>query len=136
MSETGFPDAAHFRKLENMYHAAPCNAAYQPTLRVAEGQTELVFEVKPAFHHAAGAAHGSVYFKALDAFIVTSTFTVYLLRPVASGQLRAEGRVVSHARTQLLAEAAAFDEAGRQVARGSGVFVKTRQPLTEALGYR
>lgn len=131
-----------------MYHAAPCNAAYSPTLRVAEGQTELVFEIKPAFFHAAGAAHGSVIFKALDdaaffasislvdRFVLTASFTVHFLRPIASGRLRAEGRVVAQTRTQILAEAVAYDERNRQIGRGSGAFAKTDTLLDETLGYR
>lgn len=145
---SGFPNEAHFRKLEKMYHAAPCNAYYAPTLKVAEGKTELILPLRPEFFHAAGAVHGSVYFKAMDdaaffaanslasVFVVTANFTVYFTRPIASGEMRARGRVVHQSKTQLIAEAVVHDDRGRQVGRGSGSFVKTNIQLTEEMGYR
>jgi acyl-coenzyme A thioesterase PaaI-like protein len=59
-------NAAHFRKLENMYLGAPISRLYQPTIRISEGLAEIAIPVAPAFFHAAGALHGSVYFKVLD----------------------------------------------------------------------
>jgi len=56
----------HYRKLAHCYTAARVNAFYAPSLEVTDGAAEVRFEITPAMHHAAGAAHGSVYFKALD----------------------------------------------------------------------
>lgn len=138
----------HFRKLERMYATAPINEYYQPRLKVSAGGAELEIQVQEKFYHAAGAIHGSVYFKALDdaayfaanslveeKFVLTANFNLYLIRPVVSGCLRAVGRVVSQTRQQLLAEAILYDEQGREVARGSGSFMRSSMELTEEIGY-
>ena len=91
----------HFRKLERMYAAAPINAYFEPVLRVFDGVAKITIPVKPEFFHAAGAIHGSVYFKALDdsaffaanslvedGFVLTVSFNVFLTRPVSGGELR------------------------------------------------
>lgn len=139
----------HFRKLEHMYHRAPCNAHYAPQISISEGKTELIIPIKPEFFHAAGATHGAVYFKAMDdsaffavsslvedVFVLTSTFNVYLIRPINSGSMRAVGRVVSQTRTQFVAESIVCNDDNKEIARGSGVFVKSKLPLSEDLGYR
>ncbi len=58
--------AEHFRKLERMYASAPINAYFRPVLRIGDGEAELRIPLRNDFHHAAGAVHGAVYFKALD----------------------------------------------------------------------
>ena len=138
----------HYRRLISMYAAAPINQIYQPTLTVGEGEAEITIELSEQLHHSAGAVHGSVYFKMLDDaaffavnslepefFVLTASFTTYLTRPVVSGPLRAVGKVVSQTRTQFIAEAVAYDEQGREVGRGNGIFVRGKAPLKEARGY-
>lgn len=139
----------HYRSLERMYAAAPLNMAfYHPTMTVGEGKATIEMVLAEHHHHSAGAAHGSVYFKMLDdaaffaansleheTFVLTSSFTTYLLRPVVQGTLRSEGRVVNIGRSQFIAESVLYDEKGREVGRGNGVFVKGRTPLAEATGY-
>jgi acyl-coenzyme A thioesterase PaaI-like protein len=65
----------HYRTLEKMYASAPCNGYYAPEIHVSHGNAEVVIPVQPKFFHAAGATHGSVYFKALDdaAFFAVSS---------------------------------------------------------------
>ena len=59
--------AAHLRGLERLYARAPVNALFTSTLALVErGRAEIRFEVTPAVFHAAGAAHGTIYFKMLD----------------------------------------------------------------------
>jgi uncharacterized protein (TIGR00369 family) len=141
-------DEEHFRKLERMYHGAPINQFYQPTIRVSEGATELDVPLRPDFFHAAHAVHGSVYFKALDdaaffavssvvpdVFVLTASFTIYLTRPVTEGTLRASGRVVHRSRSVFLAEAELRDGQQRLVARGSGSFMRSAIALTPEVGY-
>jgi len=138
----------HYRQLEAMYAAAPINDFYKPALSVAEGVAEIEIEVTEKMHHSAGAMHGSVYFKMLDDaaffaassmearyFVLTTSFTIYLTRPVVAGQIRAVGKVVNSTRTQFIAEAVLYDQTGEEVARGSGVFARSRQKLENALGY-
>ena len=59
-------DLIHFERLERMYANAPINDYFAPDLTVEEGRAELRIQVRDDFHHAAGAMHGVVYFKALD----------------------------------------------------------------------
>ncbi len=131
-----------------MYRSAPVNRLYQPTLQVSEGAAEVSIPVSPEFFHAAGALHGSVYFKLLDdacffavaslveeVFVLTTSFTTYFTRPVTSGRLTARGRVVHEGQGLFLAEAVAVGDDGRDVGRGNGAFMKSRIPLTVEIGY-
>jgi len=139
----------HYRRLERMYLGAPVNDFYRPTIEVQQGRAVITVPVRRKLFHAAGAVHGSVYFKVLDdaswfavnslitdAFVLTTTFVTYLLRPISSGSLRAVGEVVNEGRTQWIAQAVAYDDEDREVCRGSGTFVKSRDPLTAEIGYR
>ncbi len=142
------PDEEHFRKLERMYASAPINRLYRPALRIREGESEVVFTPGGDFFHAAGALHGSVYFKALDDaaffaanslitdfFVVTASFQIYLTRLAGGGELTARGRVVHRSKRLLLAEAQLFDDRHRQIARGSGSFLPSRIRLSPRIGY-
>ena len=143
------PSEEHFRKLERMYATAPINGYFAPVLHVAEGAAKLTMPVKPGFFHAANAIHGSVYFKALDdsaffaanslvddVFVLTVSFNVFITRPVSGGELRAAGTVVHRSRSLILADSVVHDSEGRQVARGSGAFMRSQIPLTPEIGYR
>ncbi|MFH0943640.1 MAG: PaaI family thioesterase [Planctomycetota bacterium] len=148
MEKVPKPKDPHFAALESMYRAAPINAFYRPTIDVSESETTLEIEVSEKLFHAAGAVHGSVVFKMLDdaaffaansrekrVFVLTTSFTTYLIRPISSGTLRAVGRLVSRTRTQFIAEAIAYDSRGREVGRGTGMFVRGRTLLREVPGY-
>jgi len=138
----------HFVALQNMYLAAPINEFYRPSIEVSEAQATIEIEVSSKLLHAAGAVHGSVYFKMLDdaaffaanslereVFVLTTSFTTYLTRPVSSGTLRSVGRVVNHNRSQFIAESVVYDSRGTEVGRGSGIFVRSKLLLSEAQGY-
>ncbi len=138
----------HFRNLERMYLTAPINAAYSPSLEITDGAAVLTFEVRPEHFHAAGALHGSVYFKALDdaaffavnsvvpdVLVLTVSYTVYLTRPVTGGTLRAEGKITSRSTNLYVAESVLYVEPDRQVARGSGTFMRSKLALSEDFGY-
>jgi len=139
----------HYRKLERMYATAPINRFYNPTLRIDEGRAELTLAVRPDFFHVAGAVHGSVYFKALDdaaffaanslvedVFLLTVSFNVYLTRPVSEGTIRAVGQVVHRSRRLIIAEAVLWDAEDREIARGSGTFMRSKVPLSPEIGYQ
>ena len=98
--------------------------------------------------HAAGAVHGSAYFKVLDdaawfavnslvtdVFVLTTTFCTHRTPPGEAGTLTSIGEVVNEGRTQWLAQAIVYDDENREVGRGSGTFVKSRSPLTPEIGY-
>jgi len=138
----------HYQSLQRMYLSAPINKLYLPEIVITEGEARIGIELREDFHHAAGAVHGSVYFKMLDDaayfavsslepefFVLTASFTTYLIRPVSSGVMRSEGRVISRTRSQFIAESVAYDGRGRELARGSGIFVKGRLRLKDAADY-
>ncbi len=138
----------HYRRLESMYLAAPCNEIYRPRITITEGSAEIGFDVGPHLHHAGRAVHGSAYFKAMDdaaffavnslvedVFVLTVTFNIYLLRPISEGEMVATGTIVNAGRTVWIAEAILLDDCGRQLGRGSGTFMRSRHALSETLGY-
>jgi len=139
----------HYRKLENMYHSAPCNAYYNPHLTVEDGKAVVLIPVKSNLFHAAGAVHGSVYFKAMDdaaffsvssnvtdVFVLTVDFKISFRRPISSGTMRAEGKVVARDNDKFTAETKVFDDTNNLIGQGSGIFLKSRIPLSEELGYQ
>ena len=142
------PDA-HLRGLERLYARAAINATFPSTLAFPEaGCTEIRFQVTPQMFHAAGAAHGTIYFKMLDDaafyaansmvsehFVLTTQFNLLLTRPVTAGPLRAEGHWVSGQRRVLIAESRLVDTDGEEVARGQGTFMRSRIRLADLPGY-
>jgi uncharacterized protein (TIGR00369 family) len=145
------PKSAHHRRLENMHHDASCNLHYCKgiKLRVSEGAAEITLPLRPEFFHAANAVHGFIYFKMLDeagffaanslvedVFVLTTDFHINLLRPVAEGNIRAEGKVVHQSKSLILAEAVLYNSEGKQLARGSGSFVRGGTPLSADIGYK
>lgn len=143
------PDESHYRKLENMYGFAPCNAYYKPDVRISEGKSSIFVDVREDFFHSAGAVHGCVYFKLLDdtaffavnsvvedVFVLTTSFTTYITRPVSSGIMRAEGELVHANRSQFITQSVIYDAEDREIGRASGVFVRGKVPLTEDIGCR
>lgn len=141
-------DETHYAKLARMYHEAPVNQLYSQRLTVSKGHATITWEVQPKFFHAAGALHGSAYFKLLDdaaffaansvtdTFVLTASFHVHFLRPIPGGKVIAEGELVSEGRHLLVAESVILDEEGSELAMGSGTFSRSQIPLGEELGYR
>jgi uncharacterized protein (TIGR00369 family) len=140
--------ANHFQKLENMMHSAPIVKLTGARVVISRGQAEIMLPVKREFFHAAGALHGAMYFLALDnaaffavnslvedVFVLTTSFTTYLTRPVSEGHVRAVGKVVNQNRTQFIAEAVLFDSHDKEVGRATGLFVRSRIPLSKEIGY-
>lgn len=138
----------HYRKLERMYAAAPINEYFAPRLRVEQGAAELQIDVRPDFHHAAGAMHGVVYFKALDdatffaanslvkdVFVLTASFEIEFLKPVTTGTIIARAHVTSEEEKRIVAVGELFDSADRLVGRGVGRFARSRLALTPDVHY-
>jgi len=139
----------HFRRLERMYHAAPINEYFAPKLHIPEaGVAELRIAIRPDFYHAARAAHGAVYFKALDdatffatnsivedVFVLTVSFNLYFTRPVSDGEVIARAQVVSRSKRLYLAEGIVEDTRGREIARGSGAFMPSTIALADIEHY-
>jgi len=138
----------HFVALESLYLAAPITEIYRPTIEVSESEATIEIEVSKRLFHSLGAVHGSVYFKMLDdaaffaanslerdVFVLTTSFTTYLTRPVSAGRIRSVGRLVNRNKSQFIAEAVLSDSQGNELGRGSGVFVRSKLLLSEAEGY-
>ena len=140
----------HYKKLENMYYSGPINQELYKgvQLHVSHEKAVITQEITSKYFHAGQSLHGSVYFKMLDdaayfavqsiiqdAFIYTSTFNIQLLRPVKSGIIKAVGTVTFQSKNLCIADAILYDEKNREVARGSGTFMKSVFPLDEKLGY-
>ena len=147
----GVPGAsAHWRALESLYASAPINQLFRSELAITgEGHSRIAFVVDGSVHHAAGAAHGTIYFKMLDdaafyaantlvtdRFLLTTSFNLHFVRPVKSGQVIAQGRWINGRRRVLVAEAWLTDEAGEEIGRGTGTFMRSRIALSGMPGYR
>ena len=139
----------HHRALERLYAAAPVNALFASRLVIEkEGASRIEFDVTEAVFHAAGAAHGTLYFKMLDdaafyaantlvtdRFLLTTSFNLHFTKPVREGTVVAEGRWVSGKRRVFVAESRLVDAEGDEIGRGTGTFMKSRIPLSSLDGY-
>ena len=116
----------HYRALERLYGSAPINEKFDSTLEITgEGLSRLHFTIRNDVFHAAGAAHGTIYFKMLDdaafyaantlatdRFLLTTSFNLHFTKPVREGRIIAEGRWVSGKRRGFVAESRLVDEEG------------------------
>jgi len=140
----------HWRSLESLYAAAPINKAlFRSRLEIpGEGQSRITYRVEPNCFHAAGAAHGTVYFKMLDdaafyaantlvtdRFLLTTAFNLHFTRPIRSETVVAEGRWISGRRRVFVAEAWLLDADGEEVGRGTGTFMRSHIALSGLAGY-
>jgi len=82
----------------------------------------------------------SAYFAAnslvSDYFLFTTSFQIQIIRPVTSGMLRAEGKVVKPGSSVIIAESRLYDEKGKLTAIGQGQFMKSAVLLSEIESYR
>lgn len=143
-------ESAHFRALESLYAAAPVNRLFDSRLEIPEpGVARIRFTIDERHFHAAGAAHGTAYFKMLDdaafyaanslvtdRFLLTTQFNLLLTRPLSAGPVVAEGRWISGRRRVFVADARLVDATGEEAARGTGTFMRSRIPLAGLPGYR
>ena len=148
-AEPSAGERAHFAALESLYAAAPINRLFESRLEITEpGVARIRFDVDERFFHAAGAAHGTIYFKMLDdaafyaanslvsdRFVLTTAFNLLLTRPIKAGPAVAEGRWVSGRRRVLVADARLLDATGEEAARGTGTFMRSHFPLSSLAGY-
>ena len=141
--------AFHYRALERLYASAPINRMFHSTMGIAgEGRARIDFAITPAMFHAAGAVHGTVYFKMLDdaafyaantlvtdRFLLTTSFNLHFTRPVRSGVVTAQGRWISGRRRVLVAESWLLDDEGEMIGRGTGTFMRSHIALSGLPGY-
>ena len=142
---------SHFQKLERMYLVANIQKLMfeTTTIKISEGKAEVGLTVQQKYHHAGAAMHGAVYFKLLDdaayfaansviedVFLLTSSFNVNLIRPATEGKLKAIGKLRSQTKNLLIAEATIYNEEGKEIAFGTGTFMKSGVVLTPEIGYK
>ena len=98
-------EEAHLRALEALYDSAPINRLFGSQLTLDEAGRSLIrFQVGAESYHAAGAAHGTLYFKMLDdaafyaanglvsdRFLLTTAFNLHFTKPMRDGEARADG---------------------------------------------
>ena len=143
-------EAVHYRALESLYRSAPVNRLFRSSIEIlSQGFARIRFEVEEASFHAAGAAHGTLYFKMMDdaafyacnslvsdRFLLTTAFNLNFTRPLRPGPVVAEGRWVSGRRRVFVGEARLIDGDGEEAARGTGTFMRSHIPLSSLDGYR
>jgi len=149
MSGSEIGQEAHFRALESLYREAPINQTFSSTLElVARGVARISFTVDQSMYHAAGAVHGTTYFKMLDdaafyacnslvpdRFLLTTAFNLHFTSPLKAGKVTAEGRWVSGKRRVFVADSRLIDGDGEEIARGTGTFMRSHIPLATLPGY-
>ena len=142
--------AAHFRALESLYRSAPINDRFRSEIEIAEaGLVRIRFDVDPGAYHAAGAAHGTLYFKMMDdaafyacnslvtdRFLLTTAFNLFFTRPLKAGPMLAEGRWISGRRRVFVGESRLLTAEGEEAARGTGTFMRSHIALSGLEGYR
>jgi uncharacterized protein (TIGR00369 family) len=142
--------AAHFRALESLYNSAPVNRLFESHIEIVEqGFARISFTLDEQVYHAAGAAHGTIYFKMLDdaafyacnslvsdRFLLTTAFNLHFTKPLRQGPVTAEGRWVSGRRRVFVGDARLIDSEGEEAARGTGTFLRSHIPLSTLPGYR
>lgn len=141
----------HYRKLERMYLNANINKQIfdTTTVNISEGKAEIGLKISGKFFHAQHAVHGSVYFKLLDdaaffaansvvtdVFVLTTSFSINLVKPVSEGLLTARGKLKFRSKNLFVAESSLLDEKGNEIAFGTGTFMRSRAELNESIGYK
>ena len=142
-------DSDHYTKLENMMHSSPFVSYAGARVRVKKGEAHIFLPVRKELYHAADAMHGALYFLAMDnaaffaanslvkdVFVLTTSFTTYITRPVSEGVVKSIGRVVNQNQTQFICESVLYDSHDREIARATGIFVRSKIPLTAEIGYK
>ena len=143
-------ETRHWRALESLYRSAPINRTFASELQIEEaGHARIRFDIDESVFHAAGAAHGTVYFKMLDdaafyacnslvsdRFLLTTAFNLNFTAPIRSGPIVAEGRWISGKRRVFIAESRLVDPDGEEVGRGTGTFMRSHIDLSGLPGYR
>lgn len=141
----------HFEKLTNMYLRSNVNTHIfdTTTCKITQEKATISLAITEKYFHALGAIHGSVYFKLLDdaaffavnsivedVFVLTTSFNLNIVRPANSGIITSVGTVRYKSKNIFAAESVLYNEAGKEIAFGTGNFAKSKIALTEDIGYK
>ncbi|WND02847.1 PaaI family thioesterase [Temperatibacter marinus] len=140
---------SHYKSLANMYHAAPINEFFPPSVTISKGCSEVGLAVRQDYFHAANSLHGSVYFKLLDdsaffaansiepnVFVFTVKFTTTITKPVLSGFVKAQGKIDKIEGKKIWASSVMTDDLGEVVAKGEGLFLPSPHKLSDVESYK
>jgi len=140
----------HFEKLQKMYSKANVNTQFYESTecKIELEKATVSLTISNKYFHGGGAIHGSVYFKLLDdsayfaansivtdVFLLTTSFNVNLIRPVTKGVITAIGKVRFKSENIFTAESTLYNQAGKEVAFGTGNFAKSKIALSAEIGY-
>ncbi len=141
---------SHFNKLRNMYLQANINTMIfdTTTCEISQKKSEISLNITEKYYHALGAIHGSVYFKLLDdaaffaassvvkdVFLLTTSFTINITKPVSRGVIKAFGNMRFESSNLIVAESSLYNEDGKEIAFGTGNFRKSKILLKDTKGY-
>ena len=92
--------------------------------------------------------HGSVYFKLMDDaayfaagsveekyFLLTESFSIRFLRPVVDGDIICVGKLLDDDGRKAVSSSVLYNEEGKVIGKGEGVFVRSGKELSEEFGY-
>ncbi len=71
-----------------------------------------------------------------DVFVLTASFSINLTRPVSKGIVKAIGKIRSKTKNLIIAEATLYNEEGKEIAFGTGNFMRSRVALVPEIGYK
>ena len=98
--------------------------------------TEVIHDKKRVYFKLLDdAAYFACQTEITDFFIVTTSFSVNLLRPITGGTVKAIGEMEFASKQMFSASSRLFDEKGRLVGTGQGQFLKSSLPINEVDGY-
>lgn len=139
----------HFSRLERIFHLAPIQDLLSGAeIKVENKKATYKLNISNAFFHAANALHGAIYFKLLDDsayfaaasieetyFLLTKSYTIHFKRPVEVDALTAVGELISENEGQITCRSRITNTAGKIVAEGEGIFVRSKKLLSDQPGY-
>ena len=141
---------SHYNKLRNMYLQANINTMIFDTItcKISQKKSEISLNITEKYFHALGAIHGSVYFKLLDdaaffaassvvedVFVLTTSFTINITKPISQGTIKAIGNVRFESNNLIVSESSLYNEDGKEIAFGTGNFSKSKILLKNTEGY-
>ena len=138
----------HFENIIKGYSNAPINQIFKPKMKLNLGECEINMKILKDYHHSANSLHGSIYFKMLDdaawgasnsyiedVFLFTYNFNVYLTKPVSNGMIKSKAKVVDKKDGKIKAKSILYDSQKNQIGNGSGIFMRSKYLLKDAIGF-
>ena len=68
-------------------------------------------------------------------FLFTYNFNVFLTKPVCKGNIKSVGEVIDIENTKISTKSVLFDSNDIEIATGEGVFIRSKYPLKDAIGF-